>query len=210
MAKLVKCKACGQDIAKSAKRCPYCGAKRRKGPAIVGSIVIILCVIVLLAIGLSDNSDGPTKVADTPSAQAATAQPNSATQNVFGVGDMVKLNNVIVTLVGVDESRGGEFMEPDEGKVFLICEFEIENASDQDITVSSLLSFEAYVDDYATMLDISATVSADKQQLDGSIAAGKKMNGVVGYAVDADWSELEIRFMPDFVSGKEIVFQYSK
>ena len=28
--KLISCKACGQEIAKSAKRCPKCGAKNKK------------------------------------------------------------------------------------------------------------------------------------------------------------------------------------
>ena len=211
MAKLVQCKVCGQNIAKSAKRCPYCGAKRRRiGAKILGIILLILGIILVLDALLGDHSDGPTKVTDTQTTQQTAAQPEPTAQNVFGVGDTVKLNDVIVTLVSVEESQGSEFMTPDDGKVFLICEFEIENASDKEIAVSSMLSFEAYVDDYATALDLAATVSSDKQQLDGSVAAGKKMNGVVGYAADEDWSELEIRFKPSLASSKEIVFQYSK
>ena len=35
------------------------------------------------------------------------------------------------------------------------------------------------------------------------------MNGVIGYEVDPDWKEIEIRFTPDFWSGEEIVFQTS-
>ena len=31
----------------------------------------------------------------------------------------------------------------------------------------------------------------DKNQLDGTVAPGKKMNGVIGYEVPADWKELE-------------------
>lgn len=117
---------------------------------------------------------------------------------------------MIVTLVNVSESTGGNYMTPEDGKVFLLCEFEIENDSDHEIGVSSMLSFSAYVDGYTTNLDLGATVSSDKPQLDGSVAAGKKMNGIVGYSVDQQWSEIEIRFTPDFWSGKEIVFSYSK
>ena len=101
-------------------------------------------------------------------------------------------------------------MEAPDGKVFLICEFQIENNSSNDIAVSSMLSFEAYIDDYATTIDLSATVSADNPQLDGSVASGKKMNGIVGYEADENWSEIEIRFTPDFWSNKEIVFTASK
>lgn len=46
----------------------------------------------------------------------------------------------------------------------------------------------------------------DKNQLDGTVAPGKKMNGVIGYEVPADWKELEINFTPDFWSNKDISF----
>ena len=52
-------------------------------------------------------------------------------------------------------------------------------------------------------------MSSDEPQLDGTIAAGKKMKGVVGYEAPQDWSELEIRFSPSFW-GSEIVFEYKK
>ena len=68
------------------------------------------------------------------------------------------------------------------------------------------VSFSAYVDEYATSLSLTATTSSDASQLDGSVAAGKKMAGVVGYEVPEDWSELEIRFTPNFWSGKDITF----
>lgn len=101
-------------------------------------------------------------------------------------------------------------MTPSDGKVFIVCEFEIENNSDKDISVSSMLSFEAYVDDYSTNMNLSALLSVDKSQLDGSVAAGKKMNGVIGYEADSDWNTIEISFTPDFWTGNEIKFVYSK
>ena len=45
-----------------------------------------------------------------------------------------------------------------------------------------------------------------KNQLDGTVAAGKKFSGVVGYEVPTDWQELEINFTPDVWSGKDITF----
>jgi hypothetical protein len=69
---------------------------------------------------------------------------------------------------------------------------------------------ETAVDDYSTNLSISATIATDKTQLDGAVAAGKKMTGVVGYEVPKDWEEIEIRFTPDFWSGNEIEFIANK
>ena len=39
--KLVKCKTCGEDVAKSATVCPHCGAKLKKRHPILGIIIII-------------------------------------------------------------------------------------------------------------------------------------------------------------------------
>lgn len=124
----------------------------------------------------------------------------------FGVGEKVALKDVVVTLKSVTESNGANFMEPEEGNVFLICEFDIENNSAKEIAVSTLLSFTAYVDDYATGLSLGGLVAAEKNQLDGSVAAGKKMNGVVAYEVPSNWKEIEIQFTPDVWSGNDITF----
>ena len=80
----------------------------------------------------------------------------------------------------------------------------------QDIADTLFGSVNAYVDDYSTNLSISATIATDKPQLDGAVAAGKKMTGVVGYEVPKNWEEIEIRFTPDFWSGNEIEFIANK
>lgn len=128
----------------------------------------------------------------------------------YTVGDAVSMNDIVVTLVNVSESEGTKFAKPDDGKIFILCEFTIENNSKNDIAVSSLLCFEAYVDDYTTGMNLSAIMSGDKPQLDGSVASGKKMNGIIGYSADKGWNSIEVRFKPDFWSGNEFLFTYTK
>ena len=213
--KLVICKTCGTQIAKSAKRCPNCGAKQARAGKTVGIILAVLIIIgIAAAIGGGDSQ--PQKVTEDNTAASTASTPDSDSQTgfdsqpeIFGQGDQVALHDIVVTLVNVSENNGGNYMTPSDGKVFLVCEFEIENNSERDIAVSSMLSFEAYVDDYSAGINLSAMLSTDKPQLDGTVAAGKKMNGVIGYEVDPDWKEIEIRFTPDFWSGEEIVFQTS-
>lgn len=201
MDKMTTCRTCGETIAKSANICPKCGAKQKKRHPILG---IILAVFGIGLIGAAINGGGnePEKVGDVDTPK----QTQEEQKTEFCVGDVVSLNDIEVTFVSCTESNGKQYLEPEEGNVFLICEFSIDNKSEKDIAVSSLVSFEAYVDDYSTTLSLTGTVSTDKQQLDGSIAAGKKMNGVVGYEVPKDWKELEIRFTPDFWTGKDITF----
>ena len=200
MDKMTKCKTCGADIAKSAKVCPACGAKQKKH-IILGVILVIIGIGI---IGAALGGSSPEKVGT-----AGTENGNNSTapqQKEFAVGDVVSLKDIEVTFVSCTETNGKDYYAPNSGNVFLFCEFSIDNKSSKDIAVSSVMSFEAYVDDYATNMSITATVAADKGQLDGAVAAGKKMSGVIGYEVPADWKTLEIRFTPDFWSGSDITF----
>lgn len=55
MSKMVYCRTCGAHIAKSAKRCPQCGAKQKKGH---GFLKFLLLVIIVLAVFLFLMSSG--------------------------------------------------------------------------------------------------------------------------------------------------------
>lgn len=204
-----RCKSCGKEIAKSAKVCPSCGAKNKKH-TVLGVVLVIFGILLIVAAFGGSNDSGPKKVPSTTDANQTPTASVAPVQTEFGVGEAVELNDIIVTLVDVSQNSGRNYMKPTDGKVFVVCEFEIENNSQKDIAISSILSFEAYIDDYSTAMNLSAMLSTDKTQLDGTVAAGKKMNGVIGYEAASDWSEIEIRFTPDFWSGKDITFKASR
>lgn len=128
----------------------------------------------------------------------------------FGVGETAEYEDIQVSLVKVIQSKGDDmFIKPDDGNVFEICVFEIENNSSEDITISSLTCFEAYCDDTSLNQDIMGlqTPEAEKYgQLDGDIAAGKKMKGAIVYQVPKKWKELEVNVTPGFWSEENIKF----
>lgn len=125
----------------------------------------------------------------------------------YGVGDTLTQNDITVTFLGVTETRGSAYNKPSEGNVYVLCEFEITNNKSTDLGVSSMMNFEVYCDDYSTSLSLGALIeSGNKSQLDGTIASGKKMKGVVGYEIPADWTELEIHYTPSGLFAKEFTF----
>ena len=210
---LIKCKICGAEVAKSAKACPSCGAKiKKKGTILIGIIVIAVLIGIISSMGKDDE---PRLVENPTAPQTETnteiTENNKEKKTEFAVGETAELKGVAVTLLNISESTGSQFNEPQEGNVFVLCEFEIANNSDEEITVSSMLSFEAYCDEYACTYSLTALLEkGNKNQLDGNVAVGKKFNGVIGYEVPADWQELEIRFTPNFWSGKDIIFVATK
>ena len=226
------CKHCGKEISETAKFCDGCGKpvaddvvniapeveiakkskkkkeKKKKGHPILGTVILIFGIIMLVG-AFSGGSDAPKKVEKgTPSAASSV---ETSAPPVFTVGDTLEMADVLVTLNNVSESHGSQFLQPTDGNVFVVCEFTIENNTDSEIAVSSLMSFEAYFDDYAANLSLGAmTTDQNKQQLDGSVAPGKKINGVIGYEAPQDWSELEVRFSPNAFSSKAFIFNYGK
>nr|WP_162990827.1 DUF4352 domain-containing protein [Maliibacterium massiliense] len=104
----------------------------------------------------------------------------------------------------------GALIKPEAGNVFLLCKLDIQNNSDRELAVSSMMSFACYVDD--TKVDISIPTLGSKgseAQLDGSVAAGKKMSGVLGYEVP-EGGKREISFKPDPLKTQQLVFAAEK
>ena len=57
--KMVTCKTCGKQIAKTAKRCPHCGARQHQvALTFVYLIVIAMIIAVFLIIGQCTSSIG--------------------------------------------------------------------------------------------------------------------------------------------------------
>lgn len=199
-----KCKHCQSDIPKKAKVCPNC-RKKQKRP-VLGAILIVFGVLVLIGVITNGEEDGPEKVASNSSVESSSPEA----PEFFEVGDTAEYRNVKVTLDSIVESNGSQFNSPSDGNIFLIATFIIENNTDSELAVSSMMSFDAYRDGYSTNLSLSALIEKDGEQLDGTIAPGKKMKGSVGYEVPADYSEFEISYQSDLWSSKKFTFVYKK
>lgn len=116
-----------------------------------------------------------------------------------------------VMMVSYSENEGSEYNKPTDGNEYVIVDFEIVNNSENEITVSSALSFDGYADDYALNYSFAAMMENEtSNQLDGTIAPGKKMDGMVGFEVPKDWKTIEIHFKDDVWSNSKFKFEIEK
>lgn len=218
MAKMDKCKTCGAEIAANAKTCPSCGAKNKK-PIFKQWWFWVIIILLLIGIGGgTSNNDTPTKVDTADETKESSVSVENETkseevaeeQTTFSVGDTVDYNGIQVKLSAAILSNGdGQFVVPDEGKQFLCLIIDIDNASSSDIAVSSMFSFEAYCDDYSITQDIIGLQAPEVDglnQLDGNVAAGKRMNGKICYQVPADFKSFELNYSPSFWGNKKVTF----
>ena len=195
-----QCKHCKSEIPYDAKVCPVC-RKKQGAPG---------CLIA----GGGESST-PQKVESTSGTSQSASQASQAQsrpeQTVFTVGDTVELNGVKTTLLSAEEYPGKQYMMPTDGNVFLVCQFEIENDSSAEINVSSMVSFNAYCDDYSVNLSVTGEMLEDSwKSLDGTVAPGKKINGVIAYEIPQDWQKMEISYTPSFWSGHDVQFEINK
>ena len=183
------CKHCKTEIPKDAKVCPNC-RKKQKG---IGKWIAIAVVVVILIAAMSGGENKPKKV-ETADAESSETTTESATdtsedreeKDTFGIGETAEMNDVQVTMVSYSENEGSEYNKPTDGNEYVMVEFEIVNNSENEITVSSALSF------------------------DGTIAPGKKMDGMVGFEVPKDWKTIEIHFKDDVWSNSKFKFEIEK
>ncbi len=202
------CKYCKTEIPKNAKVCPVCRKKQKHIGGFIALVIVALIVVIIIAANAGSDSK-PKKVGDDKSASAGSS--DSEEKDVFTKGEIAEMNGVQVTLKDYEESKGTEILTPDDGNVFVIVTFEIANNSDSEISVSSIASFEAYVDDYSVSTSISAeSVKDGVGILDGTVAAGKKMSGIIGYEVPKDWKNMEISFTDNVWSDSAFKFEINK
>ena len=201
--KTKKCRACQEDIPQKAKICPKCHTKQRG--VLKWVIVLLLLIVVFASSGTEEEAPILTNTNPVPEEKNVNTK--------YRLGDTVSYKNVAVTALNYTESKGGEFFQPADGNVYILVEFEIENNSDAEMTVSTLLHFTGYVDNYACVQDSSVIMflaESDFSSLDTTIAQGKKARGVVGFEAPKDWGNLEVYYKNNFWNDSDFSFIIEK
>jgi flagellar basal body-associated protein FliL len=143
---------CDSEIAKSAKTCPYCGAKNKKTPIALIIIAVIIVAIIVVAIaataGGGVGNDKPVVTGGNGS-EVGSSSGNSASQQaktVVNIGDTVETNTFEITILSVEvkdyvgyTSSGSS---PRDGGLYVAVKFEYKNTSDKPIDMYSLPSIK--------------------------------------------------------------------
>ena len=216
-----KCKACGTIYYRHQKRCPTCGKKRPFGESPILWVILTLiwvCMFIDRFIGCGSSpstAETPKHVNEKQDAALSFVRENaskgsknkSSKRDVFYIDETAEMNNVQVTLTGYRESQGDSITRPEDGNIFLYADFDIANNQSNEITISSVLSFDLYADDYIMDFSSKALMCSDLgKPIDGTIEPGKKLKGAIGYEVPADWKTVEIHFKDDIWENNKFKF----
>ena len=119
----------------------------------------------------------------------------------FSVGDSVEFDGMKITLNEARIEEGGEFDEPTEEQ-FVVANLTIENGTDEEQTVSSVMNIELK-DDEGYTYNTTILTEGTKGQLDGTLPPGESMKGDIPFDVSKS-DKYELHFSDPFKSGKAI------
>jgi hypothetical protein len=105
--KLILCKACGKEIAKSAKSCPNCGKKNKKpvGLVLLAIVVFFIVIGVITNLGGSDNSsngkispasNAKAEIGETPVAPQGNSSAKFTKAGMYKVGSELSAGEYII------------------------------------------------------------------------------------------------------------------
>lgn len=169
--------------------------------------LVSLVAVAALTVCMTACTEEPKKEVTGENGEVTATESST-----FGLNETAVFDNLKITATELQESNGIEYFKAADGNVFVGVKFEIENVSDEDQSISSLMMFSAYTDDVASDYSISAMMAFDENgnTLDGTLAPGKKLVGY--YAVEApeDWKNFEIQVQPDIMSETKASFVFTK
>lgn len=163
-------------------------------------LLIFLTVILCFSFVACVADDEPTK-------EQSAGQ--SSTEN-YGMNETAVFKDLKFTATELKESSGTDFFTPEEGNIFVGIKFTIENISDQEQSISTLLLFEGYADDVKCDYSFDAACVFDEGTLDGTLAAGKKLVGWYALEVPENWSNIELQVQSSWLSANSAKFVFAK
>lgn len=165
---------------------------------------ILLVLIMAFSFTACIEEDSPKKE------QAEASESASNKEEIFGLNETAVFDDLKFTATEFTESHGEDFFTPESGNVFVGVKFTIENISDEEQTVSSILLFEGYVDDVKCDYSFSASCAFDEGTIDGSIAPSKKLVGWYALEVPENYSTIELQVLSDWLSNNSAKFVFKK
>lgn len=196
------CKYCKTEIDKSAKICPNC--RKKQGPKIFRWVVLALILLVVVACAMGSN-EGTTSTDD---------KGNKKTE--FSIGETATVNNTKIKINSVKkvdkeclweyENSCQSYNEP-ENDFFIVVDLTIENKGSEELSISSILSFNLK-DSSGEKGKYALLTESINSQLDNSIMPGDLLKGQIAY--DVKDSEKYYFYYSDSLLDNQIKFIINK
>lgn len=168
----------------------------------------LIAVVIVGSIGSNIGKDEPKKVGTSAPVEEKKEDAKKNEPKIFKVGDAVQLKDFKITVNKVYTVAGDEFSKPQEGNEFLAVDCTVENTSDKEQAVSSMMMFKVVdKDGRACEYSLLGQTAAKAGQLDGTIGAGRKLTGVYVVEVPKGKKGLELVFEGALLTKGQVIVE---
>ncbi len=165
-------------------------------------VIATLVVSPFLLAACSSSGDTPQKVGDNTEASQTAENGSSAQTLTYAVGDQVESNGFVFTVNEVSRKQGGQFSTLKEGYEYIVPNVTIENQTDSETTISTLLQMHVK-DTEGNKYDVALTTD-DTGNIDGELLAGERVKGTVAFEVPQDAENLTLYYEPNWLGSGTI------
>ena len=175
-------------------------------------LVVLLAVVLSCSLSgcflalLGDSSETSKTITDVSGAGVSDSPSATQEKQVAKVGQTVTGDKWAISLLSAKtftEIKDEYYTDtPEEGKIYLVLFFEVENVSNED-DYFNYFNIESYVDGYNSSIKIIMNKPDGVDTLTGDIAAGKKLKGQLTWEVSPSWSELEVSYKDNVWTGSK-------
>ena len=153
-------------------------------------------------------SNAGTSSSAAPSGTASGNPSADGSNDTFSLRETAVFSDIKVTATEIKKSEGESFFSADRGNVFVGVNFTMENTSDKDQALSSLLLFDAYADEIKLSFSMNASMAMafSDGTLDGSLPFGRKMVGWYAVEVPKNTKILKLEVKSSWLSSRKAVF----
>jgi len=135
--------------------------------------------------------------------------PPATIPKTYVVGEAFKIGDLQYKLNSVRTSNGNAncVKPPKFGKTFLLLDLTIENQGSVNAEVRSMIGFKLYDKDGRNQAFSMSAAQAVKCAMDGTITAGGKMTGELGYEVSKGVQTFKLAITPNLFSSKTAIVE---
>ncbi|MBC2725187.1 DUF4352 domain-containing protein [Desulfosporosinus sp.] len=177
------------------------GRQRRYCSQIQYCLLVLLVPMVIFLLG----AGALTTQAHTNSPQFLAQHTSSIPQQKsYVMGEEFKLGTLQykINSIRTSDGNGHLFKSPRSGNTFLLVDLTIENQGNVDIEVRSKIGFKLKdLEGKKQKVSLGANLAV-KEAINGTIKAGGKMTGELGYEVSKSARSFELTVIPDPLSSK--------